>query len=92
MVPLRLVRGKILNDDAEVIWFNEGYSSPLFCRPISLEFAKETSEITRQREAEITSEINNLIEFKSSQNDKTISINHKMILSMVNGKVCIIFD
>ncbi|XP_046144123.1 uncharacterized protein LOC114881752 [Osmia bicornis bicornis] len=54
MVPLRLTSGK------NVVWQNPTPSSPRYCRPIRLQFVKETSKIIQEEVNYVQDQINNL--------------------------------
>ena len=51
LVPLEL------RIDRFVAWRNPTPSSPRFCRPLRIAFAKETTELTRQEIARVEAEI-----------------------------------
>ena len=59
-------------------------SSTRFCRGIKFIFSKETPELTRSEVANIENQINTLQSFRY----KGKMINFKLILTMVDGKVC----
>lgn len=81
-VPLRLM----VCD--KVLWKNNTPSSTRFCRPIRLQVAKETKELTVNEERYIKEQINKLtpsnIKFKSC----SFQVNHKLQLTMIDGKCC----
>ncbi|KAL4126307.1 hypothetical protein QTP88_010529 [Uroleucon formosanum] len=86
LVPLKLqcsVNQKILT-----IWQNPTPSSTRFCRPIKFMLKKETKENTLLEVADIEKQIKNLIATNLTIGDKELQINHKLIFSMVDGKVC----
>lgn len=78
--PVRLC----LTGSNKVVWQNKAPSSPYFCRPIKLAFRKESSDHTREEISHLQEEIQNLI---PTLTEKT-KVHHKMLLTMVDGKVC----
>ncbi|XP_076052661.1 uncharacterized protein LOC143032080 [Oratosquilla oratoria] len=78
--PVRLcVRGS-----NKVLWQNPAPSSPYYCRPVKLSFKKETADQTRQDVSELKEAIENLVPTVSD----TCEVHHKLLLTMVDGKVC----
>ncbi|XP_041969108.1 uncharacterized protein LOC121725968 [Aricia agestis] len=80
MVPLQLVYGP----ERKILWQNPKPSSPRYCRPIRIRFVKETTDITNEEIAIIKTQISELT--KTRVND--FSIGHKLLFTMVDGKVC----
>lgn len=80
LVPLQLIIG----NNKKIVWQNPTPSSPRYCRPIRLRFIKESNDITNQEISHIKSKINALIPTKYEDT----SIEHKMLFTMVDGKVC----
>lgn len=81
LVPIEL---RVANSDV-VIWHNERSSSTRFCRPIKFEFKRETTEVIKEEVEEIESQIRSIIPSKC---DNGITVNHTMVMTMVDGKVC----
>lgn len=82
-VPLRLVD----EQSNAIIWQNPTSSSVRYCRPISLEFAKETPEKTATVVREIEDKINELTPTILSIDDKVIQVKHELFMTMIDGKV-----
>ncbi|XP_060800854.1 uncharacterized protein LOC132903670 [Amyelois transitella] len=82
LVPLRLVANDI------VIWQNPSPASTRYCRPIKIEFQKESVDVSIQENREIENQISNLRESTVNIENKTLKIRYELILSMVDGKVC----
>lgn len=78
--PVRLS----LIDTNKIVWQNPSPSSPFYCRPIKLKFIKESPELVRQEISEIQEAIVNLFPTEVDN----IKVHHKLILTMVDGKVC----
>lgn len=86
-VPLRLTatnnKGK-----TEIVWKNDRPSSTRFCRIIKFAYKKETKETIQEEVHLMNEKINSLQSAKVEVNKVEIDINYKMILSMIDGKVC----
>ncbi|PZC78080.1 hypothetical protein B5X24_HaOG202615 [Helicoverpa armigera] len=80
MVPLQLIYGP----ERKILWQNPTPSSPRYCRPIRIRFIKETTDVTNEEIDYIKSQITALT--KSEVNG--FSIKHKMLFTMIDGKVC----
>lgn len=78
--PVRLC----LSGSNKVIWQNPAPSSPYYCRPVKLSFKKETADQTRKDISQLQEAIQHLV---PTLTDKT-EVHHKMLLTMVDGKVC----
>lgn len=81
LVPLQL---RDFEDETKILWENPVPSSTRFCRAIKFIFSKETPEITVDETRKINEQINDLRDF--SYEDKMICF--RLILTMVDGKVC----
>lgn len=85
MVPLQLV---VNNENNVIIWQNPRTSSPRFCRPIKLQFVQENIGIIN-KEVRLTEEkITSLKPTFFFMNGKNIKVMHKLIFTMIDGKVC----
>src|ERR1700712_4702935 len=80
MVPLQLTCGV----NKKVIWQNSTPSSPRFCRPIRIRFIKETADVIAEEIAYMENKIAGL----NSTKLQDIAVEHVMMLTMVDGKVC----
>lgn len=80
VVPLQLLYGP----EKRILWQNPTPSSSRYLRPIRIRFVKETTDITNEEIDYIKSQIAVL----SSTEIGDISIKHKMLFTMVDGKVC----
>ncbi|RVE44545.1 hypothetical protein evm_010791 [Chilo suppressalis] len=80
VVPLQL----IYSSEKKILWQNPTPSSPRYCRPIRIRFVKETTDVTNEEMNYIQSQISTL----SSTNINDTSIKHRMLFTMVDGKVC----
>lgn len=82
LVPLRLMFRKI------VLWQNPRCGSTKYCRPIKIEFIKESTSVSIAEKANIENQIKNLQESSFTIQSKQLKVAHKLIFSMVDGKVC----
>lgn len=78
LVPLKLVH------DSTIIWENVKPSSTRYCRPIKFEFVKENDEVIRRENQRMSDKIQTLI----STCYNGISVEHQLLLTMVDGKIC----
>lgn len=85
IVPVRLVvtfNGKT----TKTIWQNPTPSSVRFCRPIRARFIQESKDVTKEEIEFIENQEKDLnMTIGESQ---TVKISHKLLLTMVDGKVC----
>lgn len=86
LVPLRLSYEK--NDSTVVLWQNPKPSSSRFCRPISLQYRKETDELVKAKKQDIDQQVENLSPTKIKVNENVYEVVHKAIFTMVDGKLC----
>lgn len=81
MVPLQL---RLRNNPEQIIWINHMPSSTRLCRPIRIQFRKETTALSLRERDNIQAQISNLV-------PKLISnfrVHYSMVCSMIDGKVC----
>ncbi|GAB0087959.1 uncharacterized protein DMENIID0001_023290 [Sergentomyia squamirostris] len=82
--PIRLSH----SDASQVFWVNPTPQSVRFCRPIILEFAKETYEFVRRTKKNVEDEISGLVNVKINLTDnKFVLIDFTFVMSMIDGKV-----
>ncbi|XP_022828240.1 uncharacterized protein LOC111357680 isoform X1 [Spodoptera litura] len=81
-VPLQLYDGDI------IIWQNPRPSSTTYCRPIKFIFAKETKELTTTETQKVLDEVSQLLPTLCNVAGSQISVNHKFLLTMTDGKIC----
>ena len=85
IVPLKLVISGV------DIWINQKPSSSHFCRPLQLQYQKETKEVIKAEEARVNKEIENLKDFKlditlSSGEKVCLSVKYSIHVTMLDGK------
>ena len=78
-VPLQLMN----NETKMIFWKNPAPSSTRFCRPIRMQFAKETKELTKAEERNLKDQINNLKPIKIAGYKVIVELH----LTMIDGKV-----
>ncbi|KMQ86336.1 dna-mediated transposase, partial [Lasius niger] len=84
MVPLCLKK----RNKSTIVWNNPHSASPRRCIPITLIFAKETKDRTKQEMQIIKKQIEKLQPTKLTISDITFIVHVNMHLTMVDGKVC----
>lgn len=68
---------------------NPRTSSTKYCRPIHIQFQKETTELIQNEVSNISNEIENLVSsIVNLGNDDFVSVKHELVLTMIDGKVC----
>ena len=86
IVPLRLF-AKTSEGRTVIIWNNLKPSSPRFCRPIRLQFLKESVQSTLFEKNYVEKQIENLIPFDTVLSSRNIRVHYKLAFTMVDGKV-----
>lgn len=79
MVPICLM-DELTN---EIIWQNPTCSSVRYCRPIRLQYVKESKEVSQFEEKYMGEQISNLSLFQTEFG----TVNFNMELTMIDGKV-----
>ena len=78
IVPLKLVI------DGVAVWNNAKPSSAHFCRPLHLQYKKESTELSKSEEESINTQIENLVAYTALRG---VKIKFKVDLTMFDGKV-----
>lgn len=68
----------------QIIWQNPACSSTRYCRPIRLQYAKETTELSLNEEMYISQQINQLTSYIHDKGAVKFSMN----FTMIDGKIC----
>lgn len=84
LVPLHLS----CKQNNTVIWQNMRTGSTRFCRPIRLQFVKETADTIKAEFSYIETQIANLLSTTMQIADHTFIVDHCLYKTMVDGKVC----
>lgn len=82
LVPLRLMCNN------KVIWENLCPASTVYCRPLKMEFVKESSDVSVAEKKRFDREINSIENSLTNLEDRTVQVKHNLIFAMVDGKVC----
>lgn len=77
-----------VDQSENVYWRNLKPSSTTLCRPLRLQFQKETEEFVLQIDREIKEEIDELTTTVIIKENYTIEISHQLICTMIDGKIC----
>lgn len=77
-----------LESESSVLWNNPHPASSRYCRPIQFEYAKESPDKTRAEVRSLQDEIDHLEPISITINSVNCLVYHKMLLTMVDGKVC----
>ncbi|KAL0810228.1 hypothetical protein ABMA28_000592 [Loxostege sticticalis] len=86
LVPLRLHYSQ--ENNYVIIWQNPRTNSTRFCRPIKLQFVKETSEVINSEFANMDRQIANLTPTKIELCGRTYIFKHNLLKTMIDGKIC----
>ena len=72
-----------------MLWQNLRPSSTRYCRPLKLEFTKESTEIILSEQLNVQEQIKNLLpSIVSIPGSDPIQVHHRLIMSMIDRKVC----
>ena len=82
IVPLRLVCG------SKSIWENPRPSSTRFCRPLKMEFVKESTELAISEKNRVDELIKRLNPSSFTSGERTFSIRYELLFTMIDGKIC----
>lgn len=81
-VPLRLISG------SKIIWQNPRPSSTRYCRPLKIEFIKESTAVSVEEKKRIDDQIKDLQPNIVQLDGHNIKVKHSLIFAMIDGKVC----
>lgn len=87
IVPLRLVCDPD-GRNQKIVWQNPRPSSTRYCRPLKIAFMKESSEVSVAEKNRVDTEIQQLQNSELNFHGRFISVSHKMIFAMIDGKIC----
>ncbi|XP_046808102.1 uncharacterized protein LOC124420131 [Lucilia cuprina] len=83
VIPLKLI-----SSNNAIVWKNRTPQSVRFCRPLKIEFIKETKEHILKEKHNIDLQISNLEHLEYSlSNGKIISVKYELIMTLIDGKV-----
>lgn len=82
LVPIRIVA------NGKVLFENPRPSSTRFCRPVRLQFAKETAALIAAEKSRLDKQIIELKPVILECFGRSMQVSYNMLLTMVDGKVC----
>lgn len=82
IIPLKLI-----TSHHETVWINRTPQSVRFCRPIKIEFIKETKEHILKEKNNLDMQIKNLEPLEYFLNGRKISVKYELIMTLIDGKV-----
>ena len=86
LVPLRLIITDSITNKEKVIWQNPIPSSPSYCRPLRLQFLKESPEVIVAEKARLNEEITNLKDLQMDIASNSLKIEYQVFPSMFDIK------
>lgn len=88
LVPLQLTAINTETNSEYLLWSNTKPSSTQYCRPLKLEFVKETEETSLKEKAYYETQIQQLKPLERVIDARKLSVEYELALTMVDGKVC----
>lgn len=70
-----------------VLWQNPIPQSVRFCRPVELEFVKETKTVVKEKYDKFLKEVSELTPFVASHGSKQVNIPYDLVLTIIDGKI-----
>ncbi|XP_055903188.1 uncharacterized protein LOC129939232 [Eupeodes corollae] len=86
VVPIQLVCE--CSSKKIVVWQNPRSSSTRYCRPIKFEYKKESTQVSEAEKHRVDTLIQALCRSIINIEEKVVEVSHKLIFTMVDGKVC----
>lgn len=87
LAPLQIL-GSDISKKEFVLWKNPRPSSPRYCRPIRIQFLKETVSSTIQERQHVDNQIESLTPFTTFIDGKEVTVKYELYFTMIDGKVC----
>lgn len=88
LVPLQLLHIDTTTMKSAVVWKNPRPSSPRYCRPIKIQCAKESVDLTKKTTDEVEDQIKNLDTFETTVDGTIVRVKYDLSLTMIDTKVC----
>lgn len=88
LVPLQIVNIDSASKKCIIFWKNPRPSSPRFCRPINIKYARETSDIVEKEVGLVQKQIDELKSYEAVIHGNDVVVNYNLSLTMIDGKVC----
>ena len=86
LVPIQMTC--LFDNQQLVLWHNTTSSGTRFCRPIKILQKKESATLIKSETEKVEKEIAQLQPLKILIKNKEVSITPKLVLTMVDGKIC----
>ena len=81
LVPLR-----VEDQNSKIYWPSPGPQSDRFCRPVRLQFQKESKELIINEHQRMLAEIGKIQSFTINHNDTNILVDYQLFEAMLDGK------
>lgn len=88
LVPLQIVSIDLASKKSVIFWKNPRPSSPRFCRPINIKYARETSDMVEKEVGFVQKQIDELKPYEAVIHGNDVVVNYNLSLTMIDGKVC----
>lgn len=88
LVPLQLVHRDSATKETTVVWKNPRPSSPRYCRPIKIQCARESVDLTKKTTNDVEQQIKDLNPFETTVDGQTVCVKYNLTFTMVDTKVC----
>lgn len=85
LVPIQI---RSMNNHKKIYWQNPRPNSVRYCRPIRLQFVKETDTVIKDEFTYIDRQIENVSPSRVDINNNFFTVHHSLVKTMVDGKVC----
>lgn len=82
VIPLQLC-----GHNGHVYWINPAPQSPRFCRPLQIEFKKETEVMVREHNETVQMELMQLNSFKIQFGTLSVIVSYQMVQTLIDGKI-----
>lgn len=82
MIPLQLQ-----TEEGKIVWRNQAPQSVRFCRPLRIQFLKETEDSIHAERNWVDSQIRNLVAHSITESGISASIKYSLHLTVIDGKV-----
>lgn len=83
MMISSLVLIRLVSTNSALVWQNPRPSSPRYCRPLRLQMAHETSDLSKREVENLKLDIAELVQTKNEE----WYVKHELKLTMVDGKM-----
>lgn len=89
IVPLQLYAFPENDGERIILWQNPRPSSTRYCRPIKLEFIKESTEVIQTEKKKMDEQIQELLPSEVKLPElPPVTIHHDLCMTMIDGKTC----